>query len=251
MRLNLFLIYVLITFFTSPIIKSEGEDSKVNEDIDIEETISINEELGNKKVHLVIEGDTLSSISKLYSITIKSLIEANNLSNQNYIYIGQKLYIPEKETINLNTEEIVSSNYHEVKKGETLTEISLLYGIELEKLIEINKLEDADSINIGTKIFLDQLTFKSEDLVSKNKTDQYLVNKYGPLKITSSQLEFKNNRNLLNATNKDGVNIILALNCDKKELDVRVKGRKWKGWLPAEKEFEKDLLTDFCELRND
>ena len=250
MRLKLFLIYAFVACFASPMLKSEGENPILTEEIITEETISINEELNNGKIHMVKEGDTLSSISKRYSINIKSLIEANNLSDENYIYIGQKLNIPEKITINLNTE-IDTSNYHEVKAGETLTDISLLYGIKLEKLIEINKLEDANSINIGSKLFLVQQKIESDPLVIKNEAEQNIAKEYGPLKIISNQLEFKNNRQLVNATNQNGVNIIISLNCDKKELDVRAKGRQWKGWLPAEKEFEKDLLNDFCELRND
>ena len=251
MRLKIFLIYAFFAFFASPMLKSESEDFFQTDDINNEEIININEGLNNEIIYIVKEGDTLSSISKTYSISIKSLIEANNLSEGNYIFIGQKLTIPEKIIIDLNTEEIGLSNYHEVKAGETLTDISLLYGIKLEKLIEINKLEDADSINIGSRIFLDQQNIESDQLLTKNKAEQNTNKEYGPLKIISAQLEFKNNRQILNASNQNGVKIIISLNCDKKELDVRAKGRQWKGWLPAEKKFEKDLLNDFCELKND
>ena len=83
------------------------------------------------------------------------------------------------------------------------------------------------------------------------ENEQNSAKEYGPIQIISTELEFKHNRQLLNATNQNGVNIILSLNCDKKEIDVRAKGRQWKGWLPAEKEFEKKLLNDFCEEMND
>jgi len=251
MKLKLFSIYILIAFLTSPIVKSEGEDSNLIEDINNTKTISINEELNNKKIHIVKEGDTLSSISKIYSTNIKSLIEENNLSNENYIYIGQKLTIPEKININLNTDGIDSSNYHEVQAGETLTDIALLYGIKLEKLIAINNLKDADSINIGSRLLLNQINIDSEKIVLKNEPEQNSDQVYGPLKIISTQLKFKNNRQLLNATNDNGNNLIISLNCYKDEIDVRIKGRKWKGWLPAKEEFEKNLLNDFCPERND
>ena len=179
------------------------------------------------------------------------MIEENNLSNENYIYIGQKLTIPEKININLNTDGIDSSNYHEVQAGETLTEIALLYGIKLEKLIAINNLKDADSINIGSRLLLNQINIDSEKIVLKNEPEQNSDQVYGPLKIISTQLKFKNNRQLLNATNDNGNNLIISLNCYKDEIDVRIKGRKWKGWLPAKEEFEKNLLNDFCRERND
>ena len=34
--------------------------------------------------------------------------------------------------------------------------------------------------------------------------------------------------------------------CSTKDLDVRVPGRKWRGWIPAKEKFEKDLINDFC-----
>ena len=42
MKLKLFSIYILIAFLTSPIVKSEGEDSNLIEDINNTKTISIN-----------------------------------------------------------------------------------------------------------------------------------------------------------------------------------------------------------------
>ena len=98
---------------------------------------------------------------------------------------------------------------------------------------------------------IDEIKIKNEELILENKIDQKFVKEYGPLKIISPETELKHNREILNAINRNGRNIIISLNCDKDELDVRAKGRKWKGWLPAEKEFEKSLLNDFCKNIND
>ena len=98
---------------------------------------------------------------------------------------------------------------------------------------------------------LNQINIDSEKIVLKNEPEQNSDQVYGPLKIISTQLKFKNNRQLLNATNDNGNNLIISLNCYKDEIDVRIKGRKWKGWLPAKEEFEKNLLNDFCLERND
>ena len=46
-----------------------------------------------KKVHLVQKGDTLYSISKKYKVDIKSLVQENQLENNN-IFLGQNLIIP-------------------------------------------------------------------------------------------------------------------------------------------------------------
>ena len=44
--------------------------------------------------HIVKAGETLSSIGRLYGVNAYAISAANDLSNPNYIYIGQVLYIP-------------------------------------------------------------------------------------------------------------------------------------------------------------
>jgi len=46
--------------------------------------------------------------------------------------------------------------------------------------------------------------------------------------------------------NQKNKKLILSINCDKNELDVRIPGRKWKGGEPPKEEFEKNLINDFC-----
>ena len=251
MKLNFLLVYFLIAFTFPTMLKSEDENSLLNESINSEESISKEEDLNKNKIHLVIEGDTLSSIAREYLTNIETLIESNNLSEKNFIYIGQKLIIPANVLMDLNNQEIDPSKFHIVKSGETLTYISLLYEIGIDDLIKMNNIENIDSINIGTKILLDKTLVENESLIIENKTNQNLLNEYGPLKIISSSMELKNNRETLNAINSNGENIIISLNCYKNEIDVRAKGRKWKGWLPAKRDFEKNLLNDFCPKVND
>ncbi len=250
MKLKLLLIYVLISFFTSTILKSENQNLILNEDIKNEESNPKEKDLNRNKIHLVIEGDSLSSIARSYLTNIQSIIEANNLSDENYIYIGQKLTIPESIFTELNIKKEDPNKYHEVKNGETLTDISLLYGIKIDELVKINKIQNIDSINIGTKILLDKKIIDNQ-LAIDNEIDKNVLREYGPLTIKSEIIELKNNREIINALNNKGEDIILALDCTKKEIDVRAKGRKWKGWLPAKKEFEKNLLNDFCKEIND
>ena len=70
--------------------------------------------------------------------------------------------------------------------------------------------------------------------------------KYGPVTIESEITKIKNGRKLLDALNINKQKIILSLNCERRELDVKIKGKKWKGWMPANQKFEKRLLNDFC-----
>ncbi|MBN1979732.1 MAG: LysM peptidoglycan-binding domain-containing protein [Anaerolineae bacterium] len=45
-------------------------------------------------VHVVREGDTLSSIAQAYGVTIPEIIEANSLTNPDVLSIGQEIIIP-------------------------------------------------------------------------------------------------------------------------------------------------------------
>ena len=53
-------------------------------------------------------------------------------------------------------------------------------------------------------------------------------------------------RKILYVTNQENKKLILSIKCNKNELDVRIPGRKWRGWEPAKEEFEKSLISDFC-----
>jgi LysM repeat protein len=45
-------------------------------------------------VHVVKRGEHLGIISRLYNVTVQSIVRANNISNPSLIYAGQKLIIP-------------------------------------------------------------------------------------------------------------------------------------------------------------
>ncbi|MFO7871888.1 MAG: LysM peptidoglycan-binding domain-containing protein [Kiritimatiellia bacterium] len=45
--------------------------------------------------HVVRKGETLSEIAKAYGVTVKVIVEANNLSDPDSIRNGRKLFIPE------------------------------------------------------------------------------------------------------------------------------------------------------------
>ena len=44
--------------------------------------------------YTVARGDTLSKISKMHNVSMKSIISANNISNPNMLRVGQTLTIP-------------------------------------------------------------------------------------------------------------------------------------------------------------
>lgn len=51
---------------------------------------------GTEGYYVVTEGDTLSGIASMFGVSVRTIMEANNITNPNTIRAGQKLIIPEK-----------------------------------------------------------------------------------------------------------------------------------------------------------
>ena len=253
MKLLFLVIAILINFFNHSLIKSaEKIDSGNNkiENIAKKEPINKNK-TKEKKIHIVKTGDTISSISKTYSIDKNLIIKLNKLKDENYIYVGQNLVISES-TENNSKQLVLINNYHIVQIGENLTDISSKYNLNLGYLIEINNLKNPDSIKVGQKLFLgknDPSNFENYQIInSKNNNKLLKLDKkiYGPIIIQSQFYEKIKGRKVLNVLNQENKKLILSINCDSNELDVRIPGRKWMGGQPAKEEFEKNLINDFC-----
>ena len=243
-------IAIIINLFYTSFIKSEEKIDLGNNKIEnTSKKKSITEdETKLRKIHVVKVGDTISSISKLYSISKNLIIKLNNLKNENYIYVGQNLIIfQSSENPKIKTDLI--NNYHVVKVGETLTEISNVYNLNLEYLIEINNLKNPDSIEVGEKLLISknkQISSENFQITKNNQLLELDKKIYGPI-IIQSQINKKNKRiKVLNVLNQENKKLILSINCDANELDVRIPGRKWRGGEPAKEEFEKNLINDFC-----
>ena len=244
MKLVFLVIAILINFFNPSLIKSE---EKINlEKTKIENIANkepINENNNGEKIHIVKTGDTISSISS------KDLImQLNKLKNENYIYVGQNLIISES-TENSPKQLGLINNYHIVQIGENLTDISSKYNLNLGYLIKINNLNNPDSIEVGEKLFLgkkDPNNSENYQIIINNELLELDKKIYGPIIIQSQSYDKIKGKKVLNVLNKENKKLILSINCDSNELDVRIPGRKWMGGQPAKEEFEKNLINDFC-----
>ena len=81
---------------------------------------------------------------------------------------------------------------------------------------------------------------KNNDLIELDKKN------YGPIIIQSKSHKDIKGRKVLNVLNQENKKLILSINCDTDELDVRIPGRKWMGSKPVKEEFENNLINDFC-----
>lgn len=80
------------------------------------------------------QGDTLTSISKKFSTTVKFLKDLNKIENADKINSGDV---------------IQTGLLYEVEKGDTLTSISKKFGTTIKRLTANNSLENPDKIFIG------------------------------------------------------------------------------------------------------
>ena len=248
MKLTFFLFAFIINFFNPNFIKAEEIiDSSNNQIENTKKVESTNNEISDfKKIHIVQVGDTITSISNFYSIKKDFIIKLNNLKDENYIYVGQNLKISDSNNESKNI------RYYVVQKGESLTEISTKYGLRLKDLIEFNNLKNPDSLEVGSKLFLGKKNINNQKvntIVKEERINQSIIREnktYGPLTTQQNELEEENGRKIFNALNQNNKKLIISIKCDTKNLDVRIPGRKWRGWIPAKEEFEKNLINDFC-----
>jgi len=253
MKFAFLVIAIFINFFNQSLIKSEEKIFSAKNKIEnIAKKESITEEKTEiKKIHIVKSGDTISSISKLYSINKDLVIKLNNLKDENYIFVGQNLIISESSENLTEISDLINS-YHIVQVGENLTEISNKYDLKIMDLIEINNLNNPDSIEVGQKLIIRKKnTINSEnyETTENKKIDDLLELEkkiYGPIVVQSKSYKDIKGRKVLNVLNQENKKLIISINCDENELDVRIPGRKWMGGEPAKEEFEKNLIDDFC-----
>lgn len=110
--------------------------------------------------HIVKQGETLYSISRMYATTVSDIISWNNLGDAP-IKIGQDLLIaeplktPEKDPFQSEEAAATQPNtgYHTVATGETLYQIAKKYNVSLESLRNWNNLVD-NNIAIGQRLLV-------------------------------------------------------------------------------------------------
>lgn len=100
----------------------------------------------------VRSGDSLISIANKYKISVTTLKNFNGLKN-NIIKIGQSLKIPSQGNVqssNLNYSNVGSVVYT-VRKGDTLLNIAIKYGVSVNALKQSNNLKSS-LLSIGQKL---------------------------------------------------------------------------------------------------
>lgn len=101
-------------------------------------------------VHVVLPGDTLSSIAGRYGVSLSRLADANNLADHDVIIAGERIVIPGASTPSQVTG--YSERRHLVQPGDTLSSIAQSYGVALAEIVAANGLANPNLVVAGQSL---------------------------------------------------------------------------------------------------
>lgn len=103
--------------------------------------------INNTGVVLVKAGTSLLAIANQYNISLSKLLLYNDMTEVDILTEDQLIYLERKQKKG-------ESEFHIVKKGETLNDISQLTGVRLESILQYNKLSKGTPPTPGSKVYL-------------------------------------------------------------------------------------------------
>lgn len=100
---------------------------------------------GNTQIssYIVREGDTLSSVAKMFGVSANTIIWANNLSRTTGLRVGQTIVILP-----------VTGISYTIAKGDTIKGIAVRYKADVDEILRYNDLTLDDTIVIGRTIII-------------------------------------------------------------------------------------------------
>jgi LysM repeat protein len=125
---------------------------------------------GPSVTHIVEAGQTVSLIAGLYNVTVEAIVEANNLADANYVYIGQELKIPgSTASLNFPTNNspappsapgtsapaattVSTGTTYVVVAGDTLSAIAARFGTSVSAIASANNLSNPNYIYTGQRL---------------------------------------------------------------------------------------------------
>ncbi len=190
---------------TIPIATKTTKSSPKVEKSLIKETLAIKcKELSTKEFHVVQQGETLYGIARRYGVRVDQLQSWNKFSSSTSISPCAKLRILpvpsvapksydttdlltskggesiaiDKKTGNIDTKSSNSipswkknkTKIHEVTKGDTYYIIAKSYGYTVERLLEMNGLEDEKPIQLGQKLQVSDCNCPADSKYSKTNS---------------------------------------------------------------------------------
>jgi LysM repeat protein len=118
---------------------------------------------GTQVIYVVHTGDTLYSIALHFGVTVQALMDANGITNPNYIQVGQTLIIPNPGATPVPSPSTTPTptgtpqpgpRYHIVRPGDTLYSLARYYGTTVQAICEANHLINPHLIYVGQRLLI-------------------------------------------------------------------------------------------------
>ena len=123
----------------------------LNDNSEIIEVETEEEKKKSDRIEYTVEaGDTLWQIANEYNTSIYEIARLNGIDNPNLIYIGEKLTI----ITNSNFEITFGAGkaFYTVKKGDTLSSLSLRFKKTVEDIVRLNNIQNPNLIYVGQRL---------------------------------------------------------------------------------------------------
>ena len=113
-------------------------------------------------IHKVKSGQTLYALARRYGTSVKKINEANPALQQG-LKVGQTLKVPFEKTIVVPKKVAQAAKTHSVARGETLYAISRKYGVSVDDLKRMNRL-NSNALALGQKLIVEEAKVVEEVL---------------------------------------------------------------------------------------
>lgn len=118
-----------------------------------------------KVYHVVEAGQSFWAIAIAYQVTIQDIETWNNIKKENGLQLGQRLFIPDKNTVGyvtptpagmfaLSKPEPDGKIVHTVAMYQTLSTIAAAYGVNVDTILSLNNLQADWPLQIGQKLIV-------------------------------------------------------------------------------------------------
>lgn len=104
------------------------------------------------QVHVVEQGETLSSIANWYHTTPSAIIKVNEIPYPYTLVVGQSLVIP------------IVGSFYSVKSGDTLYQIAQSFGLNYQQLASANRISPNQMLSVGQKIYIPPLPKREAEI---------------------------------------------------------------------------------------
>jgi membrane-bound lytic murein transglycosylase D len=144
------------TFYTASTTKPVANAAK--EVVKTEDEILIND----VPVLQAKQGETLTTLAIRAGLSLSHFMKYNDLDDNHKVTTGGYYFTAKKKS---KTDE----DFHKVKQGETLWQISQMYGVQIKRLKKYNHIDDNENLVAGNMVWLNSTKPRGEEVIEPDE----------------------------------------------------------------------------------